>query len=171
MTPLGRAVECLRLDALLDEARDGRSGVLVVRGEAGVGKSTLLAYARDEALGFGFLTVRGMESESDLPFAGLGDLVAPILDRLPSIPPPQAAALAGSLAIGPPAGYVLSPAELARIKSGDVVLPTQTTLGEPLQEIRLRCVTEPDAPQKVLLNRLGLDLPRRLRQSCDSLQM
>jgi transposase len=61
--------------------------------------------------------------------------------------------------------------ELAKIKSGDVVLPTQTAKGEPSQEIRLRCVTEPDAPQKLLLNRLGLELPRRLRQSCDSVQM
>ena len=62
-------------------------------------------------------------------------------------------------------------AELTKIKSGDVVLPTQTPKGEPLQEIRLRCVTEPDAPQKVLLNRLGLNLPHRLRQSCDPMQM
>ena len=62
-------------------------------------------------------------------------------------------------------------AELAKIKSGDVVLPTQTSNGEPSQQIRLRCVTEPDAPQKVLINRLGLKLPRRLRQSGDSIQM
>ncbi len=61
--------------------------------------------------------------------------------------------------------------ELAKIKSGDVVLPTQTAHGKPLQEIRLRCVTEPDAPQKVLLNRLGLELPRRLRQPSDTNQM
>jgi transposase len=54
--------------------------------------------------------------------------------------------------------------ELAKIKSGDVVLPAATHSGQPHRTIRLRCVTEPDAAQKVLLNRLGLTLPRRLSQ-------
>jgi transposase len=54
--------------------------------------------------------------------------------------------------------------EFAKIRSGDVVLPTKTPVGERGVEVRLRCVTEPDAAQKVLLNRLGLRLPRRLRQ-------
>ena len=54
--------------------------------------------------------------------------------------------------------------ELAKIKSGDVVLSAVTPSGQPRRTIRLRCVTEPDAAQKVLLNRLGLILPRRLRQ-------
>jgi transposase len=53
-------------------------------------------------------------------------------------------------------------AEFAKIKSGDVVLPAASAAGEP-RAIRLRCVAEPDAPQKVLLHRLGLTLPRRLR--------
>lgn len=54
--------------------------------------------------------------------------------------------------------------EFAKIRSGDVVLPTKTAMGERGATVRLRCVTEPDAAQKVLLNRLGLSLPRRLRQ-------
>jgi len=54
-------------------------------------------------------------------------------------------------------------AEFAKIKSGDVVLPARSATGAP-RTIRLRCVTEPDAAQKVLLNRLGLTLPRRLRR-------
>jgi transposase len=53
--------------------------------------------------------------------------------------------------------------ELAKIKSGDVVLPTQTKHGQHNGTVRLRCVTEPDAAQKVLLHRLGITLPRRLR--------
>jgi transposase len=53
--------------------------------------------------------------------------------------------------------------ELAKIRSGDVVLPTKTAAGDRGSTIRLRCVSEPDAGQKVLLNRLGLSLPRRLR--------
>jgi transposase len=54
--------------------------------------------------------------------------------------------------------------ELAKIKSGDVVLPTVTNNGQPSKTIRLRCVTEPDAGQRVLLHRLGIRLPRRLRR-------
>jgi transposase len=54
--------------------------------------------------------------------------------------------------------------ELAKIKSGDVVLPTQSQRGHHTGTVRLRCVTEPDEAQKVLLNRLGLPLPRRLRR-------
>jgi transposase len=54
--------------------------------------------------------------------------------------------------------------ELARIQSGDVVLEALHRDGQPSHTIRLRCVTEPDAAQKVLLSRLGLTLPRRLRR-------
>jgi len=54
--------------------------------------------------------------------------------------------------------------ELAKIKSGDVVLPTQATDGRPGRLVRLRCVTTPDAAQKVLLQRLGVTLPTRLRR-------
>ncbi len=53
--------------------------------------------------------------------------------------------------------------ELAKIRSGDVVLPTKTVAGTPGPTVHLRCVTEPDAAQKVLFHRLGLPLPRRLR--------
>lgn len=53
--------------------------------------------------------------------------------------------------------------EFAKIKSGDVVLPTRTADGQPGKTIRVRCVTTPDAAQKVLLNRLGLTIPQRLR--------
>lgn len=57
--------------------------------------------------------------------------------------------------------------ELAKIKSGDVVLPAENVDGSSPRTIRLRCVTEPDADQKLLLHRLGLDLPRRLRSTQD----
>jgi transposase len=61
--------------------------------------------------------------------------------------------------------------ELAKIKSGDVVLPTQSKRGEDTGMVRLRCVTEPDEAQKVLLNRLGIPLPRRLRRVDEVVQM
>ena len=61
--------------------------------------------------------------------------------------------------------------ELAKIKSGDVVLPAEPRGGRPARTVRLRCVTEPDAAQKVLLHRLGIDLPRRLRYMEDPIPM
>ncbi len=61
--------------------------------------------------------------------------------------------------------------ELAKIKSGDVVLPTQEKHGEPGRTVRLRCVTSPDKAQQLLLHRLGLTLPRRLRRADDAIEM
>ena len=61
--------------------------------------------------------------------------------------------------------------ELAKIKSGDVVLPTRTKDGQYNGTVRLRCVTEPDEAQKVLLHRLGIPLPRRLRRIDEFVQM
>ena len=61
--------------------------------------------------------------------------------------------------------------ELAKIKSGDVVLPTGTKEGHYNGTVRLRCVTEPDEAQKVLLHRLGVTLPRRLRRINEFVQM
>ncbi len=60
--------------------------------------------------------------------------------------------------------------ELAKIKSGDVVLPTQEKHGEPGRTVRLRCVTSPDKAQQLLLHRLGLTLPRRLRPAEDPIE-
>jgi transposase len=61
--------------------------------------------------------------------------------------------------------------EFAKIRSGDVVLPTKSTNGEAGRHVRLRCVTEPDAAQKVLLQRLGIPLPRRLSQRAAVVEM
>ena len=61
--------------------------------------------------------------------------------------------------------------EFPKIKSGDVVLPTRTRDGQPKKMVRLRCVTTPDDAQKVLLNRLGLTLPQRLRRIDEIAQM
>jgi DNA-binding CsgD family transcriptional regulator len=98
---LGREEERLALDRLLAEARDGRSGVLALVGEPGIGKTTLVDYAAERADGMRVLRARGVESEAEVPFAGLAELLRPALAALFRIPPPQAAALAGALALGP----------------------------------------------------------------------
>jgi DNA-binding CsgD family transcriptional regulator len=96
---LGRERECARIDQLLDDARAGRSGALVVRGEAGVGKSALLAYAVERAADARVVRATGVETESEFAFAGLHELLLPLLDRLEELPPVQAAALRGALAL------------------------------------------------------------------------
>ena len=61
--------------------------------------------------------------------------------------------------------------EFSKIRSGDVVLPIKSRNGDNGRVVRLRCVTEPDAAQKMLLQRLGLHLPRRLRQRAPAIEM
>jgi DNA-binding CsgD family transcriptional regulator len=95
----GRDVERAEIGRLLEAARDSRSGALVVRGEPGIGKTALLADARERARDMHVLTARGVESESDLPFAAVHQLVRPALDRLEQLPAPQAVALRGALGL------------------------------------------------------------------------
>ncbi len=94
---VGRDAERARVGALLDDARASRSGALVLRGEAGVGKTALLEDARERASDMHVLIARGIESEVELAFAGLHQLVRPALDLLDRLPGPQAAALGGAL--------------------------------------------------------------------------
>jgi DNA-binding CsgD family transcriptional regulator len=88
-----RRPECEALDQLLDRVRAGESQVLVVRGEAGVGKTALLDYAVERASGFRVARATGVQSEVELAFAGLQQLCAPMLDRLEHLPDPQRGAL------------------------------------------------------------------------------
>ena len=98
---LGRDREQLALVQLLQDARAGRSGVVAIVGEAGIGKSALLAYAQEQATGMRLLRARGVQSEAHIPFAGLFELLRPALAGLDQIPGPQAAALEGALALRP----------------------------------------------------------------------
>ena len=89
----GRRGERAALDRLLDTARAGHSAVLVVRGEPGIGKTALLEYAAGRAAGFRVVRAGGVESEMELPFAGLHQLCGPMLGRLEQLPGPQRDAL------------------------------------------------------------------------------
>jgi DNA-binding CsgD family transcriptional regulator len=95
----GRDAERAQVWALLEDARSSRSGALVIRGEAGIGKSALLADARDRAADMNVLSARGVESESELPFAALHQLLRPALGQLDRLPAPQAAALGSALGL------------------------------------------------------------------------
>jgi DNA-binding CsgD family transcriptional regulator len=100
---LGRDRERQELDAVLAGARLNRSAVLVIVGEVGIGKTTLLEYAGEQArtAGMNVLRARGIESEAQVPFAGLLELLRPALSALDRIPEPQQAALEGALALRP----------------------------------------------------------------------
>jgi DNA-binding CsgD family transcriptional regulator len=101
---VGRDRECARIDELLEGALAGESGSLIVRGEAGIGKSALLDYGAERADGMQLLTTAGVEAESDLAFAGLYGLLRPILDHLSELPELQGEALAGALGLAPSTG-------------------------------------------------------------------
>jgi len=89
----GRDQQCRALDGLLADVRAGRSRVLVIRGEPGIGKTALLGYAADTAPDFRVARAEGVESEMELPYAALQQLCGRMLDRLGRLPGPQRSAL------------------------------------------------------------------------------
>jgi DNA-binding CsgD family transcriptional regulator len=101
---LDRASEREVLDQLLAHVREDQSAVLVIRGEAGIGKTALLRYAARHASGFRVAQVTGVEAEMELPFAGIHQLCAPLLDQLDALPQPQQDAL--NVALGLASGDV-----------------------------------------------------------------
>ena len=101
---VGRSAERDVLDGLLARVREGESEVLVIHGEAGVGKTALLRYAARQASGFRVAELTGVEAEMELPFAGIHQLCATMLDRFDALPAPQRDAL--SVALGLKGGEV-----------------------------------------------------------------
>ena len=128
----GRAAELEVLGRLIGYVRKGRSAVLVVRGEPGIGKTELLRHLITQVPGFGVARVAGVESEMELPFAGLHQLCAPMLGRLGSLAEPQRRAL--SVAFG--------------LASGDspdrflVALAALSLMAEAAQERPMLCVVD-----------------------------
>src|SRR5690349_1192086 len=85
----GRARERQALDGLLDRVRGGESAVLVIRGEAGIGKTALMRYCARQASGCQLAQIHGVESEMELPLAALHQLCTPMLSSLDALPEPQ----------------------------------------------------------------------------------
>src|ERR1700733_1546161 len=100
---LGRADERREIEQALARARSGASAVLALAGEPGIGKTALLGYAAQRSAGMRLLRARGIESETQVPFGSLLELVRPALVLLDQIPAPQAAALEAALALRPAA--------------------------------------------------------------------
>jgi DNA-binding CsgD family transcriptional regulator len=113
---IGRDAEIAQIGLLLEDARHGTSGALVLRGEAGIGKTTLLEEAVARADGFRVLRAVGVESEEEIAFAGLQQLVRPIIPLLVDVPAHQARALAIALALdegAPPERLLVSAGALS----------------------------------------------------------
>jgi DNA-binding CsgD family transcriptional regulator len=130
----GRADQAAQLDGLLDQARAGRSGVLMLSGEAGVGKTALLEYviASSSASALTVVRVAGIESEMELAFAALQQLCGPMLDRLERVPARQRHALETAFGLG--TGQVPD-----RFLVG---LAVMSLLSEAAQEKPLLCVID-----------------------------
>ncbi|SNT55758.1 regulatory protein, luxR family [Streptosporangium subroseum] len=112
----GRRIECEALDQLVATAQAGRSSVLVLRGEAGIGKTALLEYVRGGASGCRIARAAGVESEMEMAFGGLHQLCAPFLDHLDRLPGPQRDALGtafGLRAGAPPDRFLVGLAVLS----------------------------------------------------------
>jgi predicted ATPase len=96
---VNRRNECGLLDRLLEAARGGRSGVLVLRGEAGVGKTALVEHAVSSASDFHVAETVGVESEVELAFAALEHLCSPMLARLEGLPARQRDAMSAAFGV------------------------------------------------------------------------
>jgi DNA-binding CsgD family transcriptional regulator len=101
---IGREQECALIDRLLNAAREGQSGAVVLRGEPGVGKTALLGYAVEQAEGFRVLRGTGIETESELAFAALHQVIGRDVQPLDRLPDPQAEALRGAFGLTPTQG-------------------------------------------------------------------
>ena len=147
----GRRTECGVLERLLEAVRGGQSRVLVVGGEAGVGKTALLESAILTASEFRVLRCGGVESEMELAFAALQLLCAPLLDRLERLPAPQQDALAvafGLRAGNPPDRFLVGLAVLS--------LFSEAAEEQPLEPVRGIVPVGPEALNSVISNQLAL---------------
>jgi DNA-binding CsgD family transcriptional regulator len=98
---IGRAHECAEIDRLVERSREGLSGVLVLRGEAGIGKTSLLHWAADTAANARVVHVVGIESETHFGYAGLHQLLRPVIGGMADLPAPQRGALECAFGLAP----------------------------------------------------------------------
>jgi DNA-binding CsgD family transcriptional regulator len=128
----GRSNECALLDELLAAVRRGESRSLVLRGEAGIGKTALLEYLTAAASDLMVVGAIGVQSEMELPYAGLHQMCGPLLARLESLPDPQREALeiVFGLRAGDPPGRFL------------VGLATLSMLAEAAEERPVLCIVD-----------------------------
>ncbi|MFE6872598.1 AAA family ATPase [Kitasatospora sp. NPDC057692] len=161
---LGRSRECGTLEDLLDAVRGGGSRVLVLRGEPGVGKTRLLDHAAARARGFRTARVTGVQSEMELPYAGLHQLCAPFLDRLGRLPAPQRDALGtafGLTAGTPPDRFLVALAVLSLLADAAGQDPLACLVDDAQWLDEVSAQTLAFVARRLLAERIGLVLAVR----------
>src|SRR5918995_2093959 len=165
---VGRERERARIDRLLEDARAGRSGSLLLHGEAGIGKTAFMGWAIGRATGMRVLRARGIETDSDIAFAALAELVTPLVGLLDAISDVQARALRGALALGPatphdrftvPAGLLSLLAVAAEEQPVLVAIDDAQWLDEPSLEAVLFAGRRLDAEGVAILGALREGTP------------
>ncbi|MEV6285768.1 AAA family ATPase [Kribbella sp. NPDC051770] len=155
----GRRTECGRLDDVVARVRTGHGQVLVVRGEAGIGKSALLDYLAARAEGCHVVRASGVESEMELPYAGLHQLCAPLLERDHQLPQPQRAALGVAFGLefgGPPDRFLVGAAALSLLSSSSESTPLLCVVDDAqwLDQASVQALTF--VGRRLLADRIGL---------------
>src|SRR5215208_4544469 len=156
---LGRRSECDAFDRLLANVRAGQSAVLVVRGEAGVGKTALLRCLIDGASGCRIARAVGVESEMELPFAGLHQLCGPMLDRLDRLPAPQRDALATAFGLSagdPPDRFLVGLAVLSLLSDVAEERPLVCVVDDAQWQDRASAQTLGFVARRLLAESVGL---------------
>ena len=156
------------LERLVAGVRAGQSRVLVLRGEAGVGKTALLRHLTEAAEGFRIARAAGIESEMELPFAGLHALCAPMLGRLRDLPIPQRDALstAFGLSAGPPPDrFLVGLAVLSLLADVAEEQPLMCIVDDAQWLDRVSAQTLAFVARRLLAERIGLVFA--LRDSAD----
>ncbi|WP_205650581.1 ATP-binding protein [Actinoplanes solisilvae] len=160
----GRGPECERLDRLVATMKNGHSAVLVLRGDAGIGKTALLEYVREEAGTARVARAAGAESEMELAFGGLHQLCAPFLDRLDRLPAPQREALetAFGLSAGtPPDRFLVGLAVLSLLSAVAEEKPLLCLVDDAQWLDRVSSQTLTFVARRLLAEPIGLVLATR----------
>ena len=155
----GRADECALLDTLVDAIRRGEGRSLVVRGEAGIGKTALLEYLVRSASDLTVLRAVGVESEMELAYAGLHQVCASLLDRLDMLPTPQRQALEvayGLSAGGAPDRFLVGLAVLSLLSEAADERPILCLVDDAQWLDRASALTLAFVARRLLAERVGV---------------
>jgi DNA-binding CsgD family transcriptional regulator len=168
----GRRDEQEALDRLLHRVRAGQSSVQVLRGEAGVGKSSLLEYVAEQASECRVARIAGVESEMELAFAGLHQLCAPMLDGLDALPEPQRDALqvAFGMRVGPaPDRFLVALATLSLLAGAAETEPLVCLVDDVQWLDRASAQTLAFVARRLLAERIGMVFAVREPSATDEL--
>src|SRR5438309_9135344 len=168
----GRPNERDALDRELQRVRAGESSVMVVHGEAGVGKTALLGYVAERASGCRIVRVAGVESEMELAFAGLHQLCAPMLDGRDGLPGPQRDALRVAFGLqdgAAPNRFLVALAVLSLLSEAAEVEPILCLVDDAQWLDRASAQTLAFAARRLLAERIGMVFAVRESNDADGL--